>query len=103
MRGVKLLALPFRFNQFQPGSFAKVEQGSDAQKAQEISSFILTHKRERPLYQDYGIDDPSFNLLDETELAADFAMFYGESDIELESIAVVAEQQGETKVSVKFN
>ncbi len=99
---MKILAFPFRFNPLQPGSFVKVEQGSNEQKAQEIASFVLTHKGERPLYQDYGIEDPSFQPFDETDMSANFAMFYPESDIELLAINITQANQSATQIEVQF-
>lgn len=99
---VQILGLPFRFNPLQPGSFHKVEQGSDEQKAQEIASFTLTHKGERPLYQDYGVEDPTFQPFDETDLSANFSTFYEESNIEITEITVTQIDQSQTQIEVQF-
>lgn len=100
MQSMKVLAFPFRFNLLQPGTFARVEQGSDAHKAQEVQCFFLTHKGERPIYQEYGISDPTFNSFDESEAAATFATFY--QTIELNTITVNPRGDGTTAISVEF-
>lgn len=98
---MKVLSHPFRFNPLQPGTIATVEQGTDAQKAQEISSFVLTHKGQRPIYQGYGIEDPTFNQFDSSEAAADFATFY--TNITLSSITITSVGASTTSISVVFD
>lgn len=98
---VKLLSQPFRLNPLQPGSLVYTDQGSDAQKGQEIATFLLTHKRERSIYQEFGIDDPSFNEFDETDVAANFATFY--STIELQSIEIAAAQAGVSDITIRYD
>lgn len=93
---MNILSQPFRFNTQQSGSLAYIEQGTDAQKAQEIATFLQTERGERPIYQEFGIQDPSFSDFDDSEFGASFSTFYG--DIELEGIVI--EQHGAGAVSV---
>jgi len=99
---VKVLGLPFRFNPRLPGSFVTLEQGTNEQKAQEVASFILTHRGERPLYQEYGIEDPTFVPFDETDMSANFDTFYSESSIDITSIAVTQIDHSQAQVEVQF-
>lgn len=96
-----VLAIPFEFNANNLGSFKKVEQGSDFHKAQEIAAFTLTHRGERPIFAEYGIDDPAFAEFDETEYAADFALFYNDK-ITLATVEIEEEGGGLVNISVSF-
>lgn len=98
----EVFALPFRFNPLQPGTFKTTVQGSDEHKAQEIASFLLTHKGERPLYQEYGIEDPAFLPFDESKVAADFATFYEEGSIQLDKIDLRQRSHNELGITVRF-
>lgn len=98
---MQILAHPFNFNESQPGSFAKLEQESNTHKAQEIAGFTLTHRGERPIYAEFGIDDPAFSDFDETEFAADFALFYN-NRIQLVDVNVEEESGAVARISVTF-
>lgn len=96
-----ILSFPFSFNPEQPGSLYHVEQGGDQHKAQEVAAFWLTHKGERPIYQDYGVHDPTFAGFDDSQFAADFATFYA-TKIPLVLIDIVQEGNAVTNINVEF-
>lgn len=98
---MNVLAFPFNFDSANPGALNYVEQGLADHKAQEIKSFFLTHKKERPIYADYGMDDPAFARLDETEFASEFALFY-QGKIELTEVQVLEEDNFVIKITVGF-
>lgn len=98
---MNLLAFPFNLNSLQPGVLSYVAQGSNAQKAQEIAAFWMTHKGERPIFNEYGVDDPTFHTFDESSFAADFASFY-QSDIELSSVEILEAGNAITDINVEF-
>lgn len=98
---MKVLAFPFNFDTANPGDLNYVDQGLPAHKAQEIQSFFLTHKKERPIYADYGMDDPAFARIDETEFSSEFALFY-QGKIELTAIEVLEEDNFVIKITVGF-
>lgn len=97
---MRVLAQPFRLDPLKPGELATVVQGDDAQKAQEIAGFLRTHKEERPIYQEFGISDPSFDIFDDSEIAADFAGFY--ETIQLQTLEINEDNTGTVRVSVDF-
>lgn len=98
---MNVLAFPFNFDPANPGDLDHVEQATPEHKAQEVQSFFLTHKKERPIYADYGLDDPAFARLDETEFASEFALFYA-GKIELTDIQVLEEDNFVIKITVGF-
>lgn len=77
-----------------------MDQGTPAQKGQEISTFLLTHRNERPIYQEYGIDDPTFDEFNDSEFGASFSTFY--QNIVLESIVINHQGNGTSLISVVF-
>ena len=95
-----VLSFPFSFNPLQAGEFGRVPQGSDTQKAQELSSFFLTHKGERGIHPEFGIDDPTFSEFDDSQVAADFALFYG--DISINAISISGKNDGTRQIGVDF-
>lgn len=98
---MNILSFPVSFNPLQPGAFNHVELGSDAHKAQEIAAFWLTNKGERPIYQDYGVNDPTFGESGDARFAADFAIFYGDK-IMLTLIDIVQKENAIADINIEF-
>jgi hypothetical protein len=98
---VDILSFPFSFNPQQPGYFYHVEQGSDGHKAQEVAAFWLTHKGERPIYQEYGVNDPTFAGFDDSQFSADFSTFYA-AKIPLTSINITQAENAISEINVEF-
>ena len=99
---MNVLAFPFSFNPQIPGQLNYTEQGGPTYKAQEIQAFFLTNKKERPIYADYGIDDPAFADFDETAFGADFGSFYGSEDIDIDSLQIEEQEGALAKITVGY-
>ena len=86
---IKVFSYPFNVDTVN-NSFAKVDTDSDAYKAQQIAAFVQTHRKERFVMQEFGIDDPTFDEFDAEAMAEGFHLFYPNSisltDIEVEQI-----------------
>lgn len=78
-----VISFPFKVEN---GSFVKVEQGADAYKAQQVSGFVKTELGERPLFDQFGITDPSFDRFDAEGFTERFQLFYKPSNIKLNKI-----------------
>lgn len=66
---------------------------------------MKTHRGERPLYADFGINDPTFSdraisQFDDTSFVSEFATFYG--NIVLDRVTVVASDGALSKIEVEF-
>lgn len=103
---MRVLSYPFRFNPGQPDQFATVDQDSNDYKAQQVTAFMKTHSGERPIYQDFGVDDPTFGGADgsrsfeDTSFASEFATFY--DDIILTKINVIASRGALEQIQIEF-
>lgn len=97
---MKVLAFPFRFDPSAPGKFVTVEQDGDEYRAQQIAAFVQTTRGERPIYQDFGTDDPTFRDFDDSAFAADFATFY--PDVPINSIEITRERGAIVDIVVEF-
>jgi hypothetical protein len=94
-----VLSIPFRF-QGLTGRFKKTEYNSEEYKAQQITAFVKTHLGERPIYQDFGIEDPTFDDFDEGTFGSEFASFY--DNIELMDIVVIEKAGAVDQVDITF-
>jgi len=99
----KVLSFPFEFDPSSPGRLKKVEQESDTYKAQQIEAFLRTEKGERPIFKDFGIDDPSFKVVsddyaDTLDLLVDFPFFY--TNIAIDDVLIQFET-GDGSVSIE--
>ena len=72
----------------QDGSFTKTEQGSDLWKGQQVTSFVKTELGERPLFDQFGITDPSFDRFDVEGFTERFVLFYNSDTIKLTDIGL---------------
>lgn len=70
---VPLISYPFQLSP--AGSVATVDQGSDAQLAQELAVAVLTRTGERVLVPSFGIADPVFVGFDEDALRLHVELF----------------------------
>lgn len=75
---VKLISYPFRFHN---GVLVTTEDGMDYY-AEELAMLIKTHPGERELVPDYGIEDPTFNNLNRSELLEKISLFGPPVEIE---------------------
>ena len=57
---MKILSFPFSFNPSQSTQFNTYEAGEDDYKAQQVEAFMRTHKTVRPIFKDFGVEDPTF-------------------------------------------
>lgn len=70
---MELLAHPFRLNK--AGHAVTVTQDTDAAVEQQLAVIVQTRKRERALEPDFGITDPTFDVLDRAEVNAVLAEY----------------------------
>lgn len=102
----KVLSHPFRFNPGAPNSFATVDDDSDRYKADQIQAFMRTHRGERPVLQDFGVDDPTFGSgvtvpsFDDTTFASEFATFY--DNIILTNVTVIGREGALSEIQIEF-
>ena len=94
-----VLSIPLRFTN--AGDFIKVEDTSNAYKAEQIQAFMSTHKNERKLFPTFGVNDPTFGEFDPAELLGEFIQFYGDS-IQLENVDVIRQQGALDTIEVNF-
>lgn len=94
-----VLASPFRFNT--NGSPARVTQGSDEHKAQQLAALVRTWPGELPLAPAYGIGNSPFNEIDPAEIAVQIATFYPE--IKIDDIVLYRTQSGRNAVEIVFS
>ena len=104
---MKILSFPFRFNPSQPSSFSTYDDDEDDYKAQQIEAFMRTHKGRRPIYQDFGIEDPAFGSgnattgFEDTTFVSEFATFY--DNIDLARVNLVSAEGALSKIQIEFN
>lgn len=84
------------------GSFAKVEQGSDAHKAQQISGFVKTELGERPVFREFGTTDPTFDRFDAEGFTERFGLFYKSSDVKLTKIELAEQGGAIVEIDIEF-
>jgi hypothetical protein len=84
------------------GTFGKVQQGSDAHKAQQVSSFVKTEVGERPLFDEFGISDPSFDRFDAEGFTERFQLFYKSDSIRLRNIEIAEQGGAVVQVNIEF-
>lgn len=71
---MRTIAFPFRINS--DGTVASVEHGSNAEAAQLLVALMATHRSEMPLAPQFGIDDPTFGILEPGEISAAVATYF---------------------------
>lgn len=102
---MRLLSFPFRLNPGQPAQLVTNEYLSSEYKAQQIEAFMLTQVGQRPVYSDFGIEDPTFGSgnanFDDTTFVSEFATFY--DTIVLDRVTVVGSEGTLSKIEIEFN
>lgn len=102
---MRLLSFPFRLNPGDPNQFVTLEFGTPEYKAQQIEAFMLTQVGQRPLYADFGIEDPTFGSgnanFDDTTFVSEFATFY--DDISLDTVNVIGSEGALSSIEIEFN
>ena len=104
---MKVLSFPFRFNPSQPTQFATYEDDEDDYKAQQIEAFMRTNRRRRPIFQDFGIEDPSFGAgkvvsgFEDTTFVSEFATFY--DNITLTRVNMVGLEGALAQIQIEFS
>jgi hypothetical protein len=102
---IRLLSFPFRFNPGQPSSFVTNEFETNEYKAQQIEGFMLTQTGQRPIFSDFGIEDPTFSGgnagFDDTTFVSEFATFY--DNISLDRVTIVGSEGALSKIEIEFN
>lgn len=104
---MRVFSYPFRFNPGQPDSFATYDYESNEYKAQQIEAFMKTLEGVRPIYQDFGIEDPAFTgskalaNFDDTTFISEFATFYG--NIVLEQVTIISSEGALSGIDIEFN
>lgn len=93
-----VISYPFRF--LQNGSVAKVVQGSDADLAQKLVALLQTEQGELPLAPHYGVPDPVFYTVSQSEIVAAASIFYPE--IKINEITTQTTESGRASVDISF-
>ena len=93
-----VISYPFRFTS--SGSVAKVEQNSDADLAQKLAALLQTEQGELPLAPHFGIPDPIFNSLAQSEVVAASSIFFPE--IQIGKITTRVTDSGKTTIEISF-
>lgn len=94
-----LISYPFRLSP--AGSVMTVEEGSDAQLAQELAVAILTRRGERPLVPNFGIADPAFIGFEDDALRLHLELFG--PPVELTDVEVKFVSETTQDVVVRFD
>lgn len=94
-----VFSFPFRFTQ--NGSVAKVVQGSDADLAQKLAALLQTGIGELPLAPHFGVNDPVFHRIDQSEVVAAAAIFYPE--LQINGVTSRVTDSGRTTVEIAFS
>ena len=80
----------------------KVEQGSGAYKAQQVSGFVKTELGERPLFDQFGITDPTFDRFDAEGFTERFRLFYKSDNIKLTNIELAEQGGAVIEIDIEF-
>lgn len=94
-----VISFPFKM---ESGSFVKVEQGSDAYKAQQVSGFMKTEVGERLLFEEFGVNDPTFDRLDAEGFVSRFQQYYKATDVKLENIEISELGGAVVEINIEF-
>lgn len=79
-----------------------VYSDTDTYKAQQVKAFLRTHREERSIMPQFGIEEPTFHVFDTGAFFDDFNKFYSAKDIKIEQITL-SEVSGAVKdVTIEF-
>ena len=99
---VGVFSYPFRLDRAN-NRIAVVESGTDDDKSQQIGAFVKTTKGERPIYNSYGIDDPTFTgTFDTGEFVEGFTDYYDADDIGITDIFTTESEGVVTDIIVDY-
>ncbi len=84
------------------GSFGKVQQDSDAHKAQQVAGFVKTELGERPVFREFGITDPTFDRFDSEGFTERFRLFYKSDKIKLTNIELAEQGGAVVEINIEF-
>ncbi len=76
--------------------------GTDTYKAQQVKAFVRSETNERPIFPDFGIEEPTFNTFDSGKFYDAFSDFYSASDIEILEIELINASGALRDVQIKF-
>ena len=103
---MKVLSFPFRFNPSQPSQFVSYEYNEDDYKAQQVEAFVRTNRGRRPIFQDFGLEDPTFGAgkvvsgFEDTTFVSEFATFY--DNITLTKVNIIASEGALAQMQIEF-
>jgi hypothetical protein len=103
---MKILSFPFSFNPSQRNQFNTYEADGDDYKAQQVEAFMRTHKSVRPIFRDFGVEDPTFGSgrttsgFEDTTFVSEFATFY--DNITLTKVNLVGSQGALSQIQIEF-
>lgn len=95
-----VLAFPFRLDS--SGGAALVVQGSEAHLAQQAFQFVNTRPGQLPLAPLYGLDDPTFRVVDKGEIITGLAVFHPEIDV-VDVDVRAADADGTYYIGIEFS
>lgn len=95
------LSYPFRVDN-KNRRFGTVASDTDTYKAEQIQSFIRTHRNERLMFPAFGIVDPTFDKFDASTFTEGFSNFYKSNDIKITNVSTASYQGAVTDVLIDF-
>lgn len=93
-----VLQSPFRFTS--DGNAARVTQGSDAHKAQQLAALVRISPGELPLAPTYGVANNLFSVVEPATIAAQILTFH--PDVVIQDIVVYQTDTGRDAYEISF-
>ena len=88
----RTMSYPFRID-YSNRKPAVVCNETDVFKAEQVSTYLRTHRGERLMFPDFGIEDPTFSVFDVADFIEGFSDFYSSDFIKISKINA-AESEG---------
>ena len=79
-----------------------VLSGTDTYKAQQVKAFVRTETNERPIFADFGIEEPTFHTFDSGKFYDAFSDFYSADDIDILEIELINANVALIDIQIKF-
>jgi len=79
-----------------------VNTDTDTYKAQQIKAFLRTSSGERPVFESFGIEEPTFHTFDSGRFYDDFIDFYPPESIKIDKINFVQSNGALSSVIIEF-
>ena len=79
-----------------------VLSGTDTYKAQQVKAFVRTETNERPIFADFGIEEPTFHKLDSGKFYDAFSDFCYTKYIDILEIELINANGALRDVQIKF-